>query len=74
MYAMICTHTNLSYALNMVSQFQGNPSRAHWNAVKNILKYMRSTKDMVLVLGGNDTLRVDIMTPTFRQIDTSVLS
>jgi hypothetical protein len=25
---------------------------SHWNAVKNILKYLRNTKDMVLVYGG----------------------
>jgi hypothetical protein len=25
---------------------------SHWNAVRNILKYLRNTKDMVLVYGG----------------------
>ncbi|GJY05429.1 hypothetical protein Tco_0371369, partial [Tanacetum coccineum] len=33
----------------------------HWTAVKNILKYLRNTKDMFLVYGGNpeEELRVD---------------
>ncbi|GKF84220.1 hypothetical protein Tco_0249118, partial [Tanacetum coccineum] len=33
----------------------------HWTAVKNILKYLRNTKDMFLVYGGNPKakLRVD---------------
>ncbi|GKF86785.1 hypothetical protein Tco_0254612, partial [Tanacetum coccineum] len=33
----------------------------HWTAVKNILKYLRNTKDMFLVYGGDSEaeLRVD---------------
>ncbi|GJS49473.1 retrotransposon protein, putative, ty1-copia subclass [Tanacetum coccineum] len=30
-----------------------NPDEAHWAAVKNILKYLRNTKDTFLVYGGN---------------------
>nr|GEY99958.1 retrotransposon protein, putative, Ty1-copia subclass [Tanacetum cinerariifolium] len=30
-----------------------NPGEEHWIAVKNILKYLRNTKDMFLVYGGN---------------------
>ncbi|GJZ19626.1 retrotransposon protein, putative, ty1-copia subclass [Tanacetum coccineum] len=30
-----------------------NPGEPHWTAVKNILKYLRNTKDMFLVYGGN---------------------
>ncbi|GJS66512.1 hypothetical protein Tco_0681076 [Tanacetum coccineum] len=30
-----------------------NPSEPHWAAVKTILKYLRNTKDMFLVYGGN---------------------
>ncbi|GKA41760.1 retrotransposon protein, putative, ty1-copia subclass [Tanacetum coccineum] len=38
-----------------------NPGEPHWTAVKNILKYLRNTKDMFLVYGGNPKaeLRVD---------------
>nr|GEX38746.1 hypothetical protein [Tanacetum cinerariifolium] len=38
-----------------------NPGECHWTAVKNILKYLRNTKDMFLVYGGNPKaeLRVD---------------
>nr|GFB27380.1 putative retrotransposon Ty1-copia subclass protein [Tanacetum cinerariifolium] len=42
---------------NMTSRFQQNPGEEHCTAVKNILKYLRNTKDMfltgyVLVLNG----------------------
>ncbi|KAI3780227.1 hypothetical protein L2E82_10198 [Cichorium intybus] len=52
MYAMTCTRPDVSFALSMVSRYQGNLGKAHWIAVKNILKYLRRTKNMVLVLGA----------------------
>ena len=30
----------------------------HWTAVKNILKYLRRTKDLILVYGGKEHLAV----------------
>ncbi|GJU59723.1 retrotransposon protein, putative, ty1-copia subclass [Tanacetum coccineum] len=38
-----------------------NPGELHWTAVKNIIKYLRNTKDMFLVYGENpeDELRVN---------------
>nr|GEW39639.1 reverse transcriptase domain-containing protein [Tanacetum cinerariifolium] len=38
-----------------------NPGEPHWTIVKTILKYLRNTKDMFLVYGGNHKaeLRVD---------------
>ena len=53
MYAVRCTRPDVAFAQNIVSRFQQNPGERHWIAVKNILKYLRATKDMVLVYGGN---------------------
>ena len=58
MYAMTCTRPDVAFALSTVSRYQGNPGRAHWIAVKNILKYLRRTKEWFLVLGGSDDLKV----------------
>ena len=58
MYAMICTRPDVSYALSMTSRYQANYGEAHWIAVKNILKYLRRTKDMFLVYGGEKELCV----------------
>ena len=44
--------------LSMVSRYQKDPGESHWIAVKNILKYLRNTKDRFLVHGGKDELRV----------------
>ena len=54
MYAMICTRPDVSYALSVTSRFQSNYGEEHWAAVKNILKYLRRTKDMFLVYGEGD--------------------
>jgi len=58
MYAMICTRPDVAYALSMTSRYQAKPGEAHWTAVKNILKYLRRTKEMFLVYGGKDGLSV----------------
>ncbi|KAK1424219.1 hypothetical protein QVD17_19540 [Tagetes erecta] len=52
MYAMLCTRPDVSCALSMTSRYQQSPGMAHWTAVKNILKYLRRTKDMSLIFGG----------------------
>ncbi|GJV51329.1 retrotransposon protein, putative, ty1-copia subclass, partial [Tanacetum coccineum] len=52
---------NVPYASAVGSIMYANPCELHWTAVKNILKYLRNTKDMLLVYGGNPEaeLRVD---------------
>ena len=52
MYAMLCTRPDVSYALSITSIYQANPGEKHWMAVKNILKYLRRTKDIFLVYRG----------------------
>ena len=54
MYAMLCTRLDISYALSMTSRFQSNLGECHWIAVKNILKYLRRTKDIFLIYGGQE--------------------
>ncbi|GJS51492.1 retrotransposon protein, putative, ty1-copia subclass [Tanacetum coccineum] len=53
MYAVRCTRPDVAFAQNITSRFQQNPGELHWTVVKNILKYLRNTKDMFLVYGGN---------------------
>nr|GEV47973.1 retrotransposon protein, putative, Ty1-copia subclass [Tanacetum cinerariifolium] len=53
MYAVRCTRPDVAFTQNMTSRFQQNPGEEHWTVVKNILKYLRNTKDMFLVYGGN---------------------
>nr|GFC16985.1 retrotransposon protein, putative, Ty1-copia subclass [Tanacetum cinerariifolium] len=53
MYAVRCTRPDVAFAQNITSRFQQNLGDIHWTTVKNILKYVRNTKDMFLVYGGD---------------------
>src|SRR3954463_754866 len=69
MYAMVCPRPDVSYALSATSRYQANPGESHWTAVKSILKYLRRTKDMFLVYGGEDELVVKGYTDASFQTD-----
>ena len=68
MYAMLCTRPDIAYAVSITSRFQSDPGLEHWVAIKNILKYLRRTKDLVLVYGGNG-LKLDGFTDSDFQSD-----
>jgi hypothetical protein len=34
MYAMVCSHPDLSYAMSLVSRYMANPGKEYWNVVK----------------------------------------
>ena len=58
MYAMICTRPDVAFAISLTSRYQANPGESHWAAVKTILKYLKRTKEMFLVYGGEEELVV----------------
>ena len=60
MYAVKCTRPDVAFAQNMTSRYQQNPGEKHWHAVKGIIKYLRNTKDMFLVYGGNPDAELDV--------------
>ena len=59
MYAMLCTRPDVCLAISLAGRYQSNPGVDHWTAVKNILKYLKRTKDMFLVYGGDKELIVN---------------
>nr|GEU41405.1 hypothetical protein [Tanacetum cinerariifolium] len=46
MYVVRCTRPDVAFAQNVTSRFQQNLSDLHWTTIKNILKYLRNTKDI----------------------------
>ena len=68
MYAMLCTRPDIAYALGIASRFQADPEKNHLKAVKNILKYLKKTKNIVLIYGGGSELKLQ------RDIDSSFQS
>ena len=59
MYDMLCTTPDECLAISLTGRYQSNPGVDHWTAVKNILKYLKRTKDMFLVYGGDKELVVN---------------
>ena len=57
-YSMLCTRPDISYSDGMVSRYQSNPRSKHWQAVKHILKYLRRTRDYMLVYRCEDLIPI----------------
>ncbi|GJY67616.1 retrotransposon protein, putative, ty1-copia subclass [Tanacetum coccineum] len=57
----VCKLQRSIYGLKQVyKRFQQNPGEPHWTAMKKILKYLRNTKDMFLVYGGNPSIELRV--------------
>ena len=69
MYAMISTRPDVSYTLSVTSRYQSDPGESQWTGVINFLKYLKRTKDMFLVYGGEEELVVNGYTDASFQTD-----
>ena len=58
-YVMLCIRSDVAYALGIASRFQVNPGKDYWKAMKNILKYLRRTKDIFLIYGRGSELKLE---------------
>jgi hypothetical protein len=54
MYLAVSTRPDISKAVSNVSKYLQNPGLEHWKAVKRILRYLKGTKDLKLILGGKN--------------------
>lgn len=54
------TRPDAAFAVGTVAQFGGNPGKAHLEAAKRILRYLKGTKDYCLTLGrrGDDAVNL----------------
>ena len=59
MYAMLCTRPIVYLAPSLAREYNFALRVDHWTAVKNILKYLKRTKDMFLIYGGDKELVVN---------------
>ncbi|XP_075097967.1 secreted RxLR effector protein 161-like [Nicotiana tabacum] len=58
MYDMVCTRPDICQAVSLVSRYQTDPSLAHWQAVKRIMRYLKGTADYALCYQGSKDLRL----------------
>ena len=65
-YALLCTTPDIYYSVGIVSQYQSNPEPKHWEAIKHILKYLRRTRDYMLVYRFKDLIPIDYTDSDFQ--------
>ena len=59
MYAMLCIRLDVCLAISLAGRYQSNPRVDHRTTFKNIPKYLKRTKDMFLIYGGEEELVVN---------------
>jgi hypothetical protein len=61
MYPKVVTRANIAFAVSTVSQFMLKAGSLNWMAMKCIMRYLKSTLDFKLCLGGKDIIVVNIL-------------
>ena len=56
MYVKLCTRPNVSYALRVTRKYQFDIGEGCRVTVKNILYYLRRTKEIFLIKGDGDLI------------------
>src|SRR5882762_10447659 len=59
MYLALATQPDITYAVAILSCFSVNPGSMHWEAVKQVFKYLKGMKELWLTYGmyeGGDKL------------------
>jgi transposase InsO family protein len=51
MYLALATRPDIAFAVAVLSRFNANPGRAHWDAVKRVLRYLKGSSELWLTYG-----------------------
>ena len=54
MYAMVCTHADISHAVSVVSSYMSCPGKGHWETVKWISRYLKGNYGACLKFGRSN--------------------
>ena len=66
MYVMLCIRSDICYVVGVVSRYQFDPGEGHWIAVKHILKYLRRTRDYMLVYSSGSLKTIGYIDSNFQ--------
>ncbi|XP_070010450.1 secreted RxLR effector protein 161-like [Nicotiana sylvestris] len=66
MYVMLCTRPDICFVVGVVSRFQSNPGREHWTTVKHIIKYLKRTRDYMLVYHSDELVPIGYTNSDFQ--------
>jgi len=52
LWPAIISRPDVSFAIGLLTQFMQNPSEEHWKAIRRVIKYLHTTKNLWLTFGG----------------------
>lgn len=55
LWPAIISQPDVAFAIGTLAQFIQNPAIVHWEALKRLIVYLHTTKDLWLTFGGTDT-------------------
>ncbi|XP_050915368.1 secreted RxLR effector protein 161-like [Lathyrus oleraceus] len=58
MYAQVCTRPDIPFAVGILGRYQSNLGMDYWKAAKKVLRYLKGTKDYMLMYRQTDNLDV----------------
>ncbi|XP_050895544.1 secreted RxLR effector protein 161-like [Lathyrus oleraceus] len=58
MYAQVCARPDIAFAVGILGRYQSNPGMDHWKAAKKVLRYLKGTKDYMLMYRQTNNLDV----------------
>ena len=58
MYVQVCARLDIAFVVGVLSRYLSDPGQSHWKEAKKVLRYLQSTKDLMLTYRHTDTLEV----------------
>ncbi|XP_060170759.1 secreted RxLR effector protein 161-like [Lycium barbarum] len=58
MYAQVCTRPDIAFIVNALGRYQSNTGRRHWVPAQKVMRYLKKTRDYMLVYRKVDDLEV----------------
>ena len=52
LWPAVVSRPDIAFAVGILSQFIQNPGQAHWEALKRVISYLDTMKDLWLTFGG----------------------
>ena len=58
MNAQVCSRPDIAYIVGVLGRYMSNPSMAHWKAAKWVLRYLKRTKNNMLMYKKSEQLEI----------------
>ncbi len=59
-YLAMWSRPDIAFATNKLARANNNPTAAHYQALKRILRYLKGTMDVELIVGGSEPCRIEV--------------